>query len=110
MPRRGQRQGFSRRSGRGIHRYHGGQYRHHRRHRFGYGRYYAPIIYPYYLTPMVYYPTSTMYGNCDCTLGSGRVTSNNCNSGVPICVGGNCTCYHYPTQTTGCYNTRGATC
>ena len=55
-------------------------------------------------------PTQTTYGSCDCSLGNGAVTSNNCNAGVPMCSGTNCTCYNIPTQTTGCFNTRGATC
>jgi hypothetical protein len=56
-------------------------------------------------------PVQTTYGSCDCSItGNGVATSNNCNAGYPVCSGSNCTCYNVPTQTTGCFNTRGATC
>ena len=56
-------------------------------------------------------PTSTVYGNCDCSLGSDYVQSNNCNLGYPVCVGhGNCICYRPDLGSGGCFNERGSSC
>ena len=55
-----------------------------------------------------YNPVQTGFGSCDCS-GYG-VSGNNCNAGVPVCAGGNCTCVSSILGTNGCFNTPGAIC
>lgn len=79
----------------------------------GYGTSYYNYLWPgygLYNDYVAYNPIQSTYGNCDCSMNGNIVTSNNCNSGTPVCTGGNCTCYNIPTQTSGCFNTRGAIC
>jgi len=84
----------------------------------GYGYpYYGGYGWPVYTTfPSAAYgwgapynPILSQYGSCDCS-GNDYVTRNDCNQGVPVCVNGNCTCYNTASQTSGCFNQRGATC
>lgn len=102
----------------GHHGHHGRRhYGHHPRYfyrgsypRFAYG--YPAYSYPllaYGAYPTFYSPVRTAYGSCDCNL-NGYVTNNNCTQGVPVCSGGNCTCFNQASQTFGCFNQRGATC
>lgn len=77
----------------------------------GYPGYYAGYTYPYY-APIYDWgsPVGTAYGSCDCGISGNYVQANNCNGGIPLCAGGNCTCYNSASGTSGCHNTRGAIC
>ena len=97
----------------GSHMPHRRHYGHHSRYVFRspHTRVYAAYAaYPsYYAYNSYYSPVRTAYGSCDCNL-NGAVTNNNCTQGVPVCGGGNCTCFNLASQTTGCFNQRGDVC
>ncbi len=77
---------------------------------------YAPGGYGAVSDPNSYFnpwhgPTSTIYGNCDCSVGNDYVQSNNCNLGYPVCgIGKNCMCYRPDLGSGGCFNERGGHC
>lgn len=83
-----------------------------RRYYGNYQRYYAPGYYqswPYqaiYAAPVV---ASSYYGSCDRSL-QGTSIANNCTEGYPVATPTNCACFHVPSQSFGCFDTRGASC
>lgn len=54
--------------------------------------------------------TGTVYGSCDCSIGSGYPTRNDCQDGYPICTPTGCMCYNVPLGQAGCFNERGSSC